>query len=76
MADALTSVLAIVALALGRAYGWWFLDPAMGIVGGLLIGIVQSLMSTIWPPGASLMIYIAMAAVLLLRPHGLLGRST
>jgi branched-chain amino acid transport system permease protein len=46
------------------------------LVGGLLIGIVQSLMSTIWPPGASLMIYIAMAAVLLLRPHGLLGRST
>jgi len=44
------------------------------LVGGLLIGIVQSLMSTIWPP-ASLMIYIAMAAVLLLRPHGLLGRK-
>lgn len=45
------------------------------LVGGLLIGIVQSLMSTIWPPGASLMIYVAMAAVLLLRPHGLLGRK-
>ncbi|MGH8786172.1 MAG: branched-chain amino acid ABC transporter permease [Cupriavidus necator] len=44
------------------------------LVGGLLIGVVQSLMSTLWPPGASLMIYIAMAAVLLLRPHGLLGR--
>lgn len=44
------------------------------LVGGLLIGIVQSLMSTLWPPGASLMTYIAMAAVLLLRPHGLLGR--
>lgn len=44
------------------------------LVGGLLIGIAQSLMSTIWPPGASLMIYIAMAAVLLLRPHGLFGR--
>lgn len=44
------------------------------LVGGLLIGIVQSLMSTIWPPGASLMIYVAMGAVLLLRPHGLLGR--
>jgi branched-chain amino acid transport system permease protein len=45
------------------------------LVGGLLIGIVQSLMSTIWPPGASLMTYIAMGAVLLLRPHGLLGRK-
>jgi branched-chain amino acid transport system permease protein len=45
------------------------------LVGGLLIGILQSLMSTLWPPGAHLMIYIAMVAVLLLRPHGLLGRK-
>lgn len=44
------------------------------LAGGLLIGVTQSLMSTLWPPGASLMIYVAMAAVLLLRPHGLLGR--
>ena len=42
---------------------------------GLLIGIVQSVMSTLWPEGARLMIYVAMAAVLLLRPHGLLGRK-
>lgn len=33
------------------------------LVGGLLIGIVQSLMSTIWPEGARLMIYVAMGAV-------------
>jgi len=46
------------------------------LVGALLIGIVQSLMSTLWPEGARLMIYVAMAAVLLLRPHGLLGRQT
>ena len=45
------------------------------LVGGLLVGIVQSLMSTLWPEGARLMIYVAMAAVLLLRPHGLLGRG-
>ncbi|WP_028355235.1 branched-chain amino acid ABC transporter permease [Bordetella petrii] len=45
------------------------------LVGGLLIGVVQSVMSTLWPEGARLMIYIAMAAVLLLRPHGLLGRG-
>ena len=37
VADALTSVLAIVALLCGRYAGWWFLDPAMGIVGGLVI---------------------------------------
>ncbi|MDH7800189.1 MULTISPECIES: CDF family Co(II)/Ni(II) efflux transporter DmeF [unclassified Rhizobium] len=37
LADALTSVLAIVALLLGKWNGWSFLDPAMGIVGGLVI---------------------------------------
>lgn len=36
-ADAMTSVLAIVALAAGRLYGWNVLDPAMGIVGALVI---------------------------------------
>jgi len=35
--DALTSVLAIVALLLGRNYGWSWADPAMGIVGALVI---------------------------------------
>jgi branched-chain amino acid transport system permease protein len=45
------------------------------LLGGLLIGIVQSEMSTLWPQGAQLMIYLAMGAVLLLRPHGLLGRG-
>lgn len=44
------------------------------LLGGLLIGVVQSVMSTLWAEGARLMIYVAMAAVLLLRPHGLLGR--
>lgn len=37
LADALTSVLAIAALALGKYYGWNWLDPAMGIVGALII---------------------------------------
>ncbi len=36
-ADALTSVMAIVALALGKWQGWWFLDPMMGIIGGVVI---------------------------------------
>lgn len=48
---------------------------AGALAGGLLVGIVQSMMSTIWPPGANLMIYVAMALVLLLRPNGLLGRA-
>jgi cation diffusion facilitator family transporter len=37
IADALTSVLAIAALALGSVYGWLWLDPLMGIVGGAII---------------------------------------
>jgi cation diffusion facilitator family transporter len=37
IADAATSVLAIVALVGGWLYGWSWLDPAMGIVGAVLV---------------------------------------
>ena len=37
MADAFTSVLAIVALAAGMVAGWAWLDPVMGIVGAAVI---------------------------------------
>jgi cation diffusion facilitator family transporter len=37
LADALTSVLAIIALLAGSLYGWLWLDPAIGIVGALVI---------------------------------------
>ncbi len=37
LADALTSVLAIVALIAGRYLGWVWLDPVMGIVGAIVI---------------------------------------
>jgi cation diffusion facilitator family transporter len=37
LADALTSVLAIAALAGGRFFGWSWLDPLLGIVGGGVI---------------------------------------
>jgi cation diffusion facilitator family transporter len=37
LADALTSVLAIVALLLGRSYGWLWADPVMGVAGALVI---------------------------------------
>lgn len=36
-ADALTSVLAIVVLIVEKFSGWSFLDPVIGIVGGILI---------------------------------------
>ena len=37
LADALTSVLAIVALLVGSSYGWLWADPVMGVVGALVI---------------------------------------
>lgn len=37
LTDALTSVLAIVALLAGRYMGWWWLDPAVGILGAIVI---------------------------------------
>lgn len=39
IADAATSMLAIVALAGGWMYGWSWLDPVMGIVGAALVAI-------------------------------------
>jgi cation diffusion facilitator family transporter len=36
-ADTVTSVLAVVGLALAWRFGWTFMDPAMGIVGALVI---------------------------------------
>jgi branched-chain amino acid transport system permease protein len=63
--------IAFVAVVIGGMGSFWG-----ALAGGLLVGIVQSLMSTVWPEGARLMIYVAMAAVMLLRPNGLVGRST
>jgi cation diffusion facilitator family transporter len=37
LADALTSVLAIIALFTGKFFGWVWMDPMMGIVGAILI---------------------------------------
>ena len=39
IADAATSVLAIVALAGGWLYGWSWLDPVMGLIGALLVAV-------------------------------------
>lgn len=38
LADTLTSLLAIVALIVGKFYGWTWLDAMMGIVGAVVIG--------------------------------------
>ncbi|MBF0453838.1 MAG: CDF family Co(II)/Ni(II) efflux transporter DmeF [Magnetococcales bacterium] len=37
LADALTSVLAIVALLFGKSFGWIWMDAAMGLVGAVVI---------------------------------------
>lgn len=47
LADALTSVLAIVGLLAARFYGWVWMDPAVGIVGAIVIaswsiGLIRS----------------------------------
>ncbi len=39
LADAATSVLAIVALVGGWLYGWAWLDPVMGLVGAVLVAV-------------------------------------
>jgi branched-chain amino acid transport system permease protein len=44
------------------------------IVGGLVVGVVQSLMTAIWAPGADISVFTMMALGLLVRPQGLLGR--
>ncbi len=46
---------------------------AGAILGGLLVGIVESMMALVWPPGAMISIFAAMVLVLLVRPTGLLG---
>ncbi len=43
------------------------------ILGGLIVGVVESMMALIWPPGAMLSTFAAMALVILIRPRGLLG---
>lgn len=50
LADALTSVLAIIALFSGKLWGWNWLDPAVGIVGAIaiLIWSIQLFRDTGW----------------------------
>jgi branched-chain amino acid transport system permease protein len=45
------------------------------VLGGLLIGELQSITTLVFPPAANVIIYLCMALVLLLRPQGLLGES-
>jgi len=43
------------------------------ILGGLIVGLVESMMVLFWPPGTMIAIFAAMALVILIKPRGLLG---
>lgn len=45
------------------------------VLGGLLIGELQSVTTVVFAPASNVVIYLCMALVLLLRPQGLLGES-
>lgn len=45
------------------------------LAGGLIVGLVQSFASIIWPEGINVLIYTVMALIILLRPNGLFGRA-
>jgi len=45
------------------------------LVAGILVGVLQSMMATIWPEGARLIIYLGMALIIISMPRGLFGRA-
>lgn len=45
------------------------------LAAGLAVGILESLMGSIWSQGSNLMIYVMMAIILVMRPNGLFGRA-
>ena len=61
-------VLTFVIVIVGGIGSFWG-----AIVGGLLIGILSSFMSLIWPPAVELTGYVLMGLILLVRPRGLFG---
>ncbi len=48
---------------------------AGALAAGLAVGIAQSLMATLWPEGARLVIYLGMAGIIVMMPRGLFGRA-
>ncbi|HTD34353.1 MAG TPA: hypothetical protein VK665_11870, partial [Candidatus Elarobacter sp.] len=61
-------VLTFVIVIVGGIGSFWG-----AIVGGLLIGILTSLMALLWPPAVEMTGYIIMGIILLVRPRGLFG---
>lgn len=61
-------ILTFVIVIVGGIGSFWG-----AIVGGLLIGIVSSLMELVWPPAVEMTGFLIMAIILLVRPRGLFG---
>jgi len=61
-------VLTFVIVIVGGIGSFWG-----AIVGGLLIGILSSLMALLFPPAVDVTAYILMGIILLVRPRGLFG---
>jgi branched-chain amino acid transport system permease protein len=61
-------VLTFVIVIVGGIGSFWG-----AIVGGLLIGVLTSLMALLWPPAVEMTGYIIMGIILLIRPRGLFG---
>jgi branched-chain amino acid transport system permease protein len=61
-------ILTFVIVIVGGIGSFWG-----SIVGGLLIGVVASFMSLLWPPAVEISGYVLMGIILLIRPRGLFG---
>jgi branched-chain amino acid transport system permease protein len=61
-------VLTFVIVIVGGIGSFWG-----AIVGGLLIGVLSSFMSLLWPPAVDITGYVLMLIILLVRPRGLFG---
>lgn len=61
-------VLTFVIVIVGGIGSFWG-----AIVGGLLIGILSSMMELVWPPAVEMTGYLIMGIILLVRPRGLFG---
>ena len=61
-------ILTFVIVIVGGIGSFWG-----AIVGGLLIGVLSSLMSLLWPPAVDVTGYVLMLIILLVRPRGLFG---
>lgn len=61
-------ILAFVVVVIGGLGSFWG-----SIVGGLLVGVLQSLLVYWWSPATDLVPFLLMAGLLLVRPRGLFG---